>query len=42
MVKDSLGAASTFHECIAFTVALKGPLWVSNLLKEITCLSTHT
>lgn len=33
---------STFHEGVAFTVALQGPLWISNLLKEITCLLTHT
>lgn len=39
--KSSLGVASTFHECIAFAVALKGPLWISNLLKKITRLSTH-
>lgn len=33
--------ASTFHECVAFTVALEGLLWVSNLLKEIACLLRH-
>lgn len=33
--------ASTFHEGVAFTVALQGPLWVSNLLKKITCLLTY-
>lgn len=33
---------STFHERVAFTVALQGPLWVSNLLEEITSLLTHT
>lgn len=35
-------SGSTFHERVAFTVALQGPLWVSNLLEEITCLLTHT
>lgn len=35
------GLANTFHECAAFTVALQGPLWISYLLKEITCLLTQ-
>lgn len=38
--RDSLWASSTFHECVAFTIALEGPLWISNLLKEVTCLLT--
>lgn len=33
--------AGTFHEGVAFAVALQGPLWVSNLLKKITCLLTY-